>query len=201
MNPSVSLILPVRDMENGLRDRVQSILEVLSELTPDFDLLIVDHGSRDETRDVAMDLVREYPQVDFLDKPEATDRVTAVEAGIHRTCGEIIFVHDPATPFGAGALHSLWRMRDDADLVMAQSRSTRATRGSIVNRGGVRRPAFGAAGGCLQMIRRCALPPSRRNAPAKYAVDRVTRTDLLSEPLESAGLPKLLARLRRMTQR
>ena len=200
MNPSVSLILPVRDLESRLRDRVVGILELLCELTTEFDLLIVDYGSRDESREVAMDLVREFPQVDFLDKPEATDIVTAIEAGIRRTRGEIIFVHDPNTPLGVGALQSLWRMRDDRDLVMAQSRSTDATSGSLVGFSGLRQGSFGGTGGCLQMIRRCAIPSGRATEPAKYAVDRVTRTDLLSESLESRRLPKLLSRLRRIQQ-
>lgn len=198
MSQTVSLILPVRDQEQGLRDRVQRILELLAELTASFDVLIVDYGSLDETREVAMELVREFPQVDFLDKPEATDVVSAIEAGIHRTRGEIILIHDPATPLGAGALQSLWQMRNDHDLVMAQSRSTDSP-GRPYARIATHRATPADRGGSLQMIRRCAMPAARQTTP-HHAIDRVTRTDLLGESPEAVRLPKLLARLRQMAR-
>jgi hypothetical protein len=189
----------VRDQQYGLRSRVQMILELLGELTDAFDILIVDYGSRDETREVAIDLVREYPQVNFLDRGEDADLFAAAEAGIHRTRGATIFVHDPTLPLGASALRSLWQMRDDDDLVMAQSRSTDLVRQSILDFPSARRsPAPDRS--CLQMIRRCALygQPARRRSPAPN-VDRSTRTDLGDEPAESLRLPKLLTRLRRLT--
>ena len=199
LSQSVSLILPVRDLQKGLRDRVQIILEILGELTDRFDVLIVDYGSRDETRDVAMDLVREYPQVDFLDRGQGAELFSAIEAGIHRTTGEIVFIHDPTLPLGASALHRLWQMRDDDDLVMAQSRATGVPLRSLLDLPSGRRTSASARSS-IQMIRRRAIRelPSRRPEPS-FTVDRVTRTDLLDEPAEALRLPKLLTRLRRLT--
>ncbi len=199
MSPSVSFILPVRNLQSGLRKRVLVVLEVLAELTDSFDLLIVDYGSRDDTRDVALDLVREYPQVDFLDQGVNSDLYAAIEAGIHRTRGEIIFVHDSSLPLAVSALQSLWQMRDDQDLVMAQSRSTEPGPEPLLDLTRGRRRQVTAATS-IQMIRRRAMPlvdPPKSNA--SFAVDRVTRTDLLGESPEATRLPKLLARLRRFT--
>ena len=42
-----------------------TIVEVLVEVTTEFDVLVIDYGSTDDTREVAMDLVREFPQIDF----------------------------------------------------------------------------------------------------------------------------------------
>jgi hypothetical protein len=196
LSDSVSFIVPVRDLQYGLRDRVQMILEILGELTDDFELLIVDYGSRDETRDVAMDLVREYPQVDFVDRGDDADLLAAVESGIHRTRGATIFVHDPTQPLGESALRSLWRMRHDEDLVMAQSRTDEVVRQPYLQRPSGRRGSTGRSS--LQMIRRCAIGPdaSREQSPN---VERLTRTDLAGQPIDSIRLPKLLTRLRRLT--
>jgi glycosyltransferase involved in cell wall biosynthesis len=199
LSQSVSFILPVRNLQYGLRDRVQMILEILGELTDTFDVLIVDYGSRDETREVALDLVREFPQVDYLDRGKGGDLFSAVEAGIYRTTGEIVFIHDPTLALGLTALHGLWQMRDDDDLVMAQSRTPADGRQAFLDLpSGRRAPA--SARSSIQMIRRCAIRelPSRQQR-SSFAVDRVTRTDLMDEPAESLRLPKLLTRLKRLT--
>ncbi len=203
LSQSVSLILPVRDLQNGLRDRVQTILEILAELSNTFDLLIVDYGSRDETREVAMDLVREYPQVDFMDWGErggGSELFSAIEAGIRRTRGEIIFIHDPMLPLGLSALQGLWQMRDDDDLVMAQSRATGVPLRSLLATSGGRQAPMSSRSS-IQMIRRCAIRelPARQQPASSFTVDRVTRTDLLDEPADALRLPKLLTRLRRLT--
>jgi hypothetical protein len=200
LSQSVSFILPVRDLQYGLRDRVQVVLDVLGELTDEFDLLIVDYGSRDDTREVALDLVREYPQVDFLDRG-GVELFSAIESGIYRTTGEIIFIHDPAVPLGLSALHSLWRMRNDEDLVMAQSRFSDETGRSFLDvPSGGRAPT--SARSSIQMIRRRAIRETPAvSADASPMVDRLTRTDLRDEPVESLRLPKLLTRLRRHSSR
>lgn len=186
-------------MQDSLRNRVQMILELLGELTGEFGVLIIDHGSVDESRDVALDLVREFPQVDFLDGSGQVDLLAVIETGIHRTRGEIIFIHDPSLPLASSALHSLWQMRADDDLVMAQSRSrTNARRSFLDLPSGRGVPAAGQSS--VQMIRRRAmrdLPQAAQRSTA--AVDRVTRTDLLDQPADALRLPKLLARLRRYT--
>jgi glycosyltransferase involved in cell wall biosynthesis len=199
LSQSVSFILPVRDLQYELRDRVQSILEILVELTEQIDLLIVDCGSHDDTREVALDLVREYPQVNLLERGEGAELVSAIEAGIQRTTGEIIFIHDPTLPLGPSAVHHLWSLRADEDLLMAQS----GAGGTEVETIGHDLPAgFGpttAGRSSLQMIRRRALvgSPLRRGA-THVGLPRLTRTDSVDESVERLRLPKLLVRLRHL---
>lgn len=204
MSPSVSFILPVRDMQLELRDRVHTILEVLTELTNVFDILVVDYGSSDDTREVALELEREYPQVRLLDRTDLRDSFEALEAAIPETEGEIVFMHDPSTPFSPSAVRQLWDIRDDEELVMAQSRPealSRSTRGSRV--ASTAWDTRSAATSCsVQMLRRRAIASLQVPAPASsWPVDRVTRTDLLQPGPVSEGLPRLLSRLRRLTTR
>lgn len=200
LSQSVSFILPVRDLQYELRDRVQAILEILVELTDTIDLLIVDCGSHDDTREVALDLVREYPQVDLLERGEGAELVAAIEAGIRRTTGEIIFIHDPTFPLGPSAVHQLWSLRGDEDLVMAQ---TGAGRREVETTGYDLPTGFSptsAGRSSLQMIRRRALvgSPVPRGA-ALAGLARITRADPVDEPIERPRLPKLLVRSGRVT--
>jgi glycosyltransferase involved in cell wall biosynthesis len=169
--------LPVRNHQHRLSRCVLSILDVLGELTDRFDLLIVDYGSEDETREVALELVREFPQVDYLDRGrQEFELFGAVEAGIRRTTGDIIFVHDPSQPLGLAELQRLWRMRNDDDLIMVQSRF---------------------ADGSLFLIRRPALWQSQTRPATASATspDRLRRTDRHEATSPSLRLPKMLARL------
>jgi hypothetical protein len=198
LSQSVSFILPVRDMERQLRDRVQMILEVLEELTGSFDVMIVDYGSQDETVEVAWDLVRTFPQVDFMQAADGADQLGAIEAGLRETKGEVVFVHDPSQPFGASSIRSLWQLRNDDDLVMAQSRSVDRAASRVVPMPISRRRRVSASSS-IQMIRRQAVEPVRTaTVTTNTTVDRLTRTDLLEESPENVRLPKLLAKLRLM---
>lgn len=197
MSQSISFILPVHNMQYRVRDRVTVVTELLAELTDRFDVLIVDYGSEDDTREVAMDLIREFPQVDYIEQPVGGELYDAIELGILRTTGQIIFVHDPALPLGVSAIQNLWNMRDDEDLVMAQSRSNdvKPTSVSTFSSGN----SSATAASSIQMIRRCAMPPlPAPSAKSTAAVERVTRTDLMEDQTDVKRLPKLLTRLRRL---
>ena len=190
LSQTVSFILPVRNFQYGLKSRVSVVTEVLAELTPAFDVLIIDYGSTDDTREIAMDLVREFPQVDYLERPSRCEVDEAIEFGVFRTAGETIFVHDPRLPLGVSAIHNLWQMRNDEDLVMAQSRWS-GEESTIF-------PTFSGAPAAtsVQMIRRCAIPAASASQVGGV-VDRVTRTDLLDSDANPRRLPKLLSRLKR----
>ena len=187
---SVTVILPVCNLQDTLRERVLRILDVLPELTPAFEVMIVDHGSSDETLEVAADLSRSFPQVDFQDG--SGDAECAVEDGIRRTSGEVIFVHDPTMPFSFTSMHQLWEMRSDSELVMARSKAHHVLRGPHTK-------SKAQAKCALQMIRRRAIDDMRGQSQG-YAVpsfERFTRTDLAQHSLDDSVNPNLVARLRR----
>jgi hypothetical protein len=110
----------------------------------------------------------------------------------------VVFVHDPSQPFGASSIRSLWQLRNDDDLVMAQSRSVDRAASRVVPMPISRRRRVSASSS-IQMIRRQAVEPVRTaTVTTNTTVDRLTRTDLLEESPENVRLPKLLAKLRLM---
>lgn len=190
MNSSITVILPVCNLQNALRERVLRILDVLPELSSAFEVMIVDHGSNDDTLDVASEIATSFPQVDYLDG--SGDAESAVEDGIRRTSGEIIFVHDPTLPFSFMSMRRLWEMRDDDELVMARSKAHHVLRGPHTS-------TKARAECALQMIRRCAIDDVRDHSQG-YTVpsfERFTRTDLAQHSLAESVNPNIVARLRR----
>src|SRR3990172_7759911 len=63
LNKSLTIVLPVHNAESRLRTNVRELLELASELTAKFGVLIIDDGSTDATYEVAEELAAHFPQV------------------------------------------------------------------------------------------------------------------------------------------
>lgn len=120
MNEKLSVIMPVHKAQSQITNQVVELLEVLTDLTSSFEIVIVDDGSEDMTLEAIYELASEYPQVRFARHTRHRGSAAAVETGLAHSRGEIVFVHDHTTPLRAGMLRSLWELRDDAHLDMAE---------------------------------------------------------------------------------
>ena len=72
--------MPVRNAENTLRGEVESLLEVLPELTDRFEIIVVDDGSSDHTWEAAAELSRKFPQVRVMRNEHPLGRAAALDA-------------------------------------------------------------------------------------------------------------------------
>ena len=92
MERSLTVLLPVQDAQSTLADTVAEVLEIASDLTPRFELLIIDDGSTDATCEVAEELSRHYPQVRSVRHSSPLGREAAVRTGLLQSQGEVVFV-------------------------------------------------------------------------------------------------------------
>lgn len=118
MNHSLSYILPVKNAQSGLTSQVDRLLEMLSELTPWFELLIVDEGSNDDTTEIAYELAQRYPQVNVVCAVDSESDSMLETMG--QLSGEVVFLADRLAEPEAHELRTLWNMRNDKQLVMAR---------------------------------------------------------------------------------
>lgn len=117
---SLSVVLPVRNAERTLTTRVVELLEVLPDLVGDFEIMIVDDGSTDQTDEVALDIARCYPQVKFARHNEPQGVEASARTGIEHTSGEVVIVHAGSEPVSAPELERMWQTREDEQLVVSQ---------------------------------------------------------------------------------
>jgi len=84
--PKVSIIIPVYNEEALLFGSVIELIERLKKAEYSYEILISENGSKDDTREIALRLEREYPQVRALTSDEP-NYGRALRAGIEQARG------------------------------------------------------------------------------------------------------------------
>jgi len=96
VNRSLTVLLPVRDAQSNLAATVTQVLEMASDLSERFELLIIDDGSSDATREVALELSRSYPQIRAIHHSKPMGEEAALRTGLAQSRGEVILVRGGA---------------------------------------------------------------------------------------------------------
>ena len=92
VNRSLTVLLPVRDAQSTLAATVAQVLEMASDLSERFELLIIDDGSSDATREVAFELSRSYPQIRTIHHNKPMGEEAALRTGLAQSRGDVVFV-------------------------------------------------------------------------------------------------------------
>jgi polyisoprenyl-phosphate glycosyltransferase len=159
---SLSIIVPVRNVEATLTQHVLDLLELAGDLTCDFEILVVDDGSDDHTSEVARELVRRYPQLRVIRHEQPRGKVAAVKSGLASSTGQTVFVQEDVRPVSPAHLRRLWSLRHNREVVMARSqRQPGILDADLLERlttwgQSLRNLARRASPGGIQMIRRDA---------------------------------------------
>jgi glycosyltransferase involved in cell wall biosynthesis len=137
---SLTVLLPVRNAQSTLAANVQEILEVVSDLTRRFELVIIDDGSTDATIEVADELIHSYPQVRTLRHGTAQGHEAAIGTGLRHSTGEVVVLRDEDGELGAAEIRRAWQAAgvDDASPASADARRLRWQPPHEARRGGYR---------------------------------------------------------------
>jgi glycosyltransferase involved in cell wall biosynthesis len=93
-------------------------VQAASELTPDYEVIVVNDGSTDATAEVADELARTYPHVRVIHHPKNRGYGGALQTGIRSATKELIFYTDGDAQYDPAELALLWaRLTPDADFV------------------------------------------------------------------------------------
>jgi glycosyltransferase involved in cell wall biosynthesis len=114
----LSVFFPAYNDSGTIASMVIRAVKAASELTPDFEVIIVDDGSADSTADIADELARKYPQVRAVHHPINRDYGAALQTGFRSATKELIFYTDGDAQYDPSELTVLWsQMTADCDLV------------------------------------------------------------------------------------
>lgn len=160
---SLSALVPVFNAQATLAPLVIELLDVLADMTPRFDLVVIDNGSTDSTWEVAKELAVSYPQVKSVNQPGHWSRSDVVRTGLALASGEVMLLRAENGRLGPGCVPLLWQAIEINDLVLTR----------LADEAGVGRiPTLPRFSGTVreatepdwQMVRRAALELWRREA-------------------------------------
>jgi glycosyltransferase involved in cell wall biosynthesis len=109
---TLNVLLPVYNARHNLERSVVEILEVLAEISDDFELCVLDDGSTDDSAEVAAELANRYPQIRVIRHPLRLGLAEAIQTGLDNTQGDFVLFGDDAYRLDPDDLRTLWQMRD-----------------------------------------------------------------------------------------
>ncbi|HEY2761477.1 MAG TPA: glycosyltransferase, partial [Pirellulales bacterium] len=124
MKPILSVLLPVHNAQAKLAGMVHRLLDVLPEVTPCFEVMIVDDGSTDATRELGHEFARDFPQVTLVGHAKPIGWAPAVARQAMHAAGEFLMIHCGGE-IRSQDIVGLWRLHDGI-AVAAKARATAA---------------------------------------------------------------------------
>ncbi len=116
--PGLTVFFPAYNDSGTIASMVVSAVLTASRLTPDFEVLIINDGSRDATPRIADELARVYPQVRVVHHPQNRGYGGALRSGFAHATREFVFYTDGDAQYDPAEMADLWaRMAPGIDLV------------------------------------------------------------------------------------
>ena len=110
--------MPAFNEAENIPEMVADTLRVLPQLVDDFELIVVDDGSRDETAVITQALAQKHPQLKLVQHEENKGYGTAVLSGLSQASKELIFFTDADRQFDLQEIEKLLAHIETADLVV-----------------------------------------------------------------------------------
>jgi len=108
----LSIVLPAYNEETVIADTVRRCIDTLSELAPDYEIIIVNDGSRDRTGQVADELAAANPRVRVVHNKPNRGYGGALIAGFQAVTKQLTFFMDSDGQFDIADIAQLLKYRE-----------------------------------------------------------------------------------------
>src|ERR687896_2544462 len=116
--PSLTVFFPAYNDGGTIASLVIRAVQVASRLTPDFEVIVVNDGSADDTAAIVDELARTYPQVRVVHHARNRGYGGALRSGFAAATRELVFYTDGDAQYDPAEMEALWNaFRPDVDLV------------------------------------------------------------------------------------
>ncbi len=124
----LSLVIPAFNEEAGIRRAVAEADDALAALTADYEVIVVDDGSRDGTADAVRDAMASRPRVRLLRHESNRGYGAALRTGFEAARLDRVAFTDADCQFHLADLDSLLRLTDDSPLAVGYRLDRQDTR-------------------------------------------------------------------------
>jgi glycosyltransferase involved in cell wall biosynthesis len=115
---SLAVAMPAYNEAENIEAMVEDVIQVVDTLTDDYEVIVVDDGSRDGTGQVVRSLEERYPQVRLVQHEVNQGYGAAVFSGLTSATKELVFFTDSDRQFDLREIEKLLAHIDEADLVV-----------------------------------------------------------------------------------
>ena len=116
--PGLTMFFPAYNDAGTIASLVIEAQEAIRRLTSDFEIIVVNDGSRDHTGQIIDELARTYPNVRAIHHPTNRGYGGALRSGFAAATKELIAYTDGDAQYDPSEITALWaRLDEDADVV------------------------------------------------------------------------------------
>jgi glycosyltransferase involved in cell wall biosynthesis len=115
--PSISVFFPCYNEQDNVARTVENALAVLRKLNADFEVIVVDDGSSDETARIADGLAARHGAVKVVHHPTNLGYGAALQSGFKAAAKQLIFYTDGDGQFDIAEMPPLLPLMDQYDIV------------------------------------------------------------------------------------
>src|SRR4026209_2710027 len=105
----LSVFFPAYNDSGTIASMVIRAVKAASELTPDYEVIVVNDGSTDATAEIADELSRTYPHVRVVHHPANRGYGGALQTGFRTAAKDLIFYTDGDAQYDPAEMSLLWR--------------------------------------------------------------------------------------------
>ena len=114
---SVSVFFPCYNEQENVGRTVENALSVMGKLDADFEVIIVDDGSADETGRIADEIARRDPRIKVVHHPHNLGYGAALQSGFRAATKELVFYTDGDGQFDMKEMPPLLELMEHYDIV------------------------------------------------------------------------------------
>lgn len=118
VRPNVSLFFPVYNDERTVRTVTEKSIQLLERIANEYEIIIVDDGSPDQSGEIAEELAREYPNVRVIHHENNLGYGQAVRSGLQESSFEWICFTDGDDEYDVNDFEKLMKLKDFYDLMI-----------------------------------------------------------------------------------
>ncbi len=118
MPDSISVVLPAYNEEDNIPKTVPAAVSVLEKLGIDYEVVVVDDGSRDRTADVTMELARDNPRIRLVQHGVNRGYGAALVTGFSSATKDWTFLTDSDNQFDLTDLDKFVPLMGEADIII-----------------------------------------------------------------------------------
>jgi glycosyltransferase involved in cell wall biosynthesis len=115
---SLSISFPAYNEQDNIGAAIEDAVRVAAKLTEDFEVIVVDDGSADNTGEVVREYGQKYPQVRLVEHKVNQGYGAAVYDGLVAGTKDWAFFTDSDLQFVMDEIKDLWALRDQADIII-----------------------------------------------------------------------------------